>query len=132
MNSMNSILCSHVGHSQLLSLKMARFSRNRSKNALLKLRTARAVGLFLRIRLCLLSLEIVLDTIKYLSFGWELGSGSRAVQDGSLSVLKCASSPRSNPSVTNVKERLSASTNNIVIAMGYRVCQLILCLYIEN
>ena len=44
-----------------------------------------------------------------------------------MSVLKCASSSRSNPFVTYVKERLLPSTKkHINRVMGYRVCQLIL------
>ena len=45
----------------------------------------------------------------------------------SMSVLKCASSPHTNPFVTYVKEILSTSTKNTATELLInRVCQLIL------
>ena len=44
----------------------------------------------------------------------ELGSDGRVVRVTSMSVLKCASSPRSNPFVIYVKEILLPSTKNTV------------------
>ena len=46
--------------------------------------------------------------------------------------MQFASSPRSNPFATDVKERLSPSTKNTVTEcyMDYRVCQLIMNMFI--